>query len=63
MAREFHIKTEEGKSLEETADWIALSASAVLHELFSALEWWLAMTLIAQRINRTVADDDATPAE
>jgi hypothetical protein len=54
MPRVHQIEVREGKSLEETADWLAMSASAVLHELFPD-QWQQAMTLMVQRINERVA--------
>jgi hypothetical protein len=57
MADEFQIKVEAGRSVEETADWIAMSASTILDELFPD-QWKEAMTLLAQRINETVREED-----
>jgi hypothetical protein len=54
------IEVRESKSLEETADWLAMSASAVLHELFPD-QWQQAMTLMVQRINETVAEGIVAP--
>ena len=45
--------------MEEAADLLATRASNFLHELFPARQWRQAMTLMVQRINRTVAEDDA----
>jgi hypothetical protein len=52
MARVHQIEVKEGKTIEETADWLAMSVSAVLHELFPD-QWQQAMTLTVQRINET----------
>jgi hypothetical protein len=56
--REFHIKVEAGRSLEDTADWLAMSASAILNELFPE-QWREGLTLIVQRINEKVREDES----
>ena len=56
MAREFRIKYEDGQTMEETADWLAMAASSVLHELFPD-QWREGMMLMVQRINFEVAED------
>jgi len=55
MPRVFQIKVEEGQTLEHTAEWLALSASAVVHELFPD-QWYEGMSLMTHRIHRSVAD-------
>ena len=57
MARKFTLAVEEGRSVQDTADQIALLTSAVLNELFPE-QWREAMVLLSQRINRAVAEDD-----
>jgi hypothetical protein len=59
MPRVLHIEVEDGMTVEETADLLATRASNFLHDLFPARQWRQAMTLMAQRINRTAAEDDA----
>jgi hypothetical protein len=56
--REFHIKVEAGRSLEDTASWLALSASGILQELFPD-RWREGMTLVAQQINEHVREDES----
>ena len=57
MPRALQIEVEDGRTVEETADRLAMSASATIHELFPE-EWQLGMALMAQRINRTVAEEN-----
>ena len=57
MARKFTLAVEEGRSVQDTADQIALLTSAVLNELFPE-QWREVMVLLSQRINRAVAEDD-----
>ena len=56
MVREFQIKVENGKSMEATADWLAMSASTILEELFPE-QWREAMALVAQRISQTIRQE------
>ena len=63
MTREFRINVQEGGSVEETAEWLALWASAVLHELFLARQWREAMALMAQKVTRIVAEDGAVQGD
>jgi hypothetical protein len=55
MPRVLRIKVEEGKSLEETTEWLALSASAVLDKLFP-VQWDEGMRLMARRIDQMLAE-------
>ena len=55
MTHIFQIEVEEGRSMQETTDWLAMSASSILDELFPD-QWREAMTLMALRINLEVAD-------
>jgi len=52
----YQIRVEAGKSIEDTADWLAMSVSTVLDELFPG-QWKQAMTLMAERINATVREE------
>jgi hypothetical protein len=56
MPRVLRIKIEEGRSIEETADWLAMSASAV-GQLFPA-QSREGMKLMARRIDQMLAERD-----
>jgi hypothetical protein len=57
MPRVLRIKIEEGRSIEETADWLAMSASAVLDKLFPAHSRE-GMKFMVRRIDQTLAEHD-----
>jgi hypothetical protein len=57
MAEVIAIKVEKGKTVEGTAEWVALSASSAFHELFPD-DWRRAMTILAQSVTRTVLRED-----
>jgi hypothetical protein len=57
MPRVLRIKIEEGRSIAETADWLAMSTSAVLDKLFPA-QSGEGMKLMVRRIDQMLAARD-----
>jgi len=57
----YRINVDDTKPLEETADWIAMSISSVLDQMFPD-QHQEAMRLVVQRLNMTVGQETGRSA-